>query len=411
MGSITPTVRAAAVLAAISLAAFVVPSWAAIGAALALLGAAAADGWAVRRAPELRRTVSPVISRGAPAPLEVRCGGDDRRRVMLRQPPAPGVTLLQETGTGELRCTLTAARRGRHRLPGVAAASLGPLGLAAVHHPAGPAHELRVYPDVAAARRLILRLRRAFAGHPSGIARGPLGLGTEFEAVRDYSVDDDIRTLNWRATARLGRPMSNQYRVERDRDIVSVIDCGRLMGASIGSRTLLDAALDAFTVIALAVDELGDRFGAIAFDDGTRRALTPRHLGGSAAIDALFDLESRPVDSDFELAFARIGRSRRSLVFVHTDLIDEAAGRSLLAGVAVLVRRHAVTIVSAADPALEATSGALASRAVAADMLQARRKTAVRLRHAGAQVLEAPAGKLAERCLDAYVRAKQRARL
>lgn len=275
-----------------------------------------------------------------------------------------------------------------------------------------------MYPDLLTARGLVLRLRRGFAGHPGRLARGPLGLGTDFEAVREYSPDDDIRQLNWKATARLGKPMSNQYRVERDRDVVCLIDCGRLMGASTGSRTMLDAALDALTVIALAADELGDRFGAIAFDETVRRALAPRHRGGRGAIEALFDLDSRAVDSDFELAFSRVGRSRRALVLVHTDLVDETAARSLLAGVPVLARRHAVIVASVTDPALEALAGErgdspgqLAHKVVALDVLEARRQASIRLRHAGAQVLERSAPKLAEACLNAYVRAKLRARL
>lgn len=418
MRSITPTTRAAGLLALIALAAFVVPAWLAIGAALALLVAAALDGWAVREAPAIERTVARVLSRGAGAPLSVRALPRDRRRVLLRQPAAPGVSVQRGTATGELRGALVGSRRGRHELPGVASASLGPLGLSSVHHRARASTEVRVYPDLLAARGLVLRLRRGFAGHAGRLARGPLGLGTDFEAVRDYSPDDDIRQLNWRATARLGRPMSNQYRVERDRDVICVIDCGRLMGAPIGARTMLDAALDVLTVIALAADELGDRFGAIAFDDDVRRALAPRHLGGRGAIEALFDLQSRAVDSDFELAFSRVGRSRRALVLVHTDLVDEAAARSLLAGVPVLARRHAVIVASATDPALEALASErgehplqLAGAVVARDVLEARRQAAIRLRHAGAQVLEAPAEKLAERCLGAYVRGKARARL
>jgi uncharacterized protein (DUF58 family) len=410
----TPTVRTTVALGGIALLALVVPSWLPIALALALLGAVLADGWTVRAAPTIERRASTVLSRGARTPLRISVRADDGRRVLLRQPPASGVAVDGGSAVSQLSGGLTALVRGRHVLPGVASASVGPLGLTRVYHPSGEPSDLRVYPDVAGARRLILRLRRAMAGHPSGLARGPLGLGTEFEAVRDYSVDDDIRAINWRATARLGRPMSNQYRVDRDREVVCLIDCGRLMGASLGAGTLLDAALDAVTVIALAVDELGDRFGAIAFDDGVRRSVTPRHLGGSGAVEQLFDLETRPVDSDFERAFARIGRSQRALVFVHTDLVDEFAARSLLAGVAALVRRHAVVVASVSDPELAALAvsvGDPAARLVALDVLDARHEAAIRLRHAGAQVLEAPAGQLAERCLQAYITAKRRMRL
>ncbi len=265
----------------IALLALVVPTWVPIALALALLGGVLADGWTVRAAPTIERRASTALSRGARTPLRITVGAQDGRRVLLRQPPAAGVAVDGGTAVSELSGGLTALVRGRHVLPGVASASLGPLGLTRVHHPSGEPTELRVYPDVAGARRLILRLRRAMAGHRAGWPAGRLGLGTEFEAVRDYSVDDDIRAINWRATARMGRPMSNQYRVERDREVVSLIDCGRLMGASLGAGTLLDTALDAVTVIALAVDELGDRFGAIAFDDGVRRAVTP---GISAAM-------------------------------------------------------------------------------------------------------------------------------
>jgi uncharacterized protein (DUF58 family) len=250
------------------------------------------------------------------------------------------------------------------------------------------------------------------------MARGPLGLGTDFESVREYSPGDDIRQVNWRATARLGRPMSNQYRVERDRDIVCVLDIGRLMAAPIGSRTMLDAALDAVTVIALAADELGDRCGAIAFDAAVRRSLAPRHLGGRDVIEALFELEPTALDSDFELAFTRVGRSRRALVMVFTDLIDEAAARSLIAGMPMLARRHAVVLASPIDPALArltttppGSTAQVAGAVIALDVLEARARTVLRLRRAGAEVLEARAEELAGRCLDAYVRAKSRARL
>jgi len=409
----TPTVRTAALLALIAALALVTPAWFPIALALTLLATVIGDGWAVREAPEVVRQTSAIVSRGASVPLQITADLKDRRHVLLRQPPTIGVTVAGGTAVDRLTGELLPMRRGRHLLPGVASASMGPLGLSRVSHQAGDAVELSVYPDVAGARRLLLRMRRSMAGHPGGAARGPMGLGTEFEAVREYSVDDDIRAINWSATARQGRPMTNQYRVERDRDVVCLIDCGRLMGASLGANTLLDTALDATTVVALAADELGDRFGAVAFDDQIRRSLNPRHLGGRSAIRQLFDLESRPVDSDFELASARVGRSRRALVFIYTDLVDEFAARSLLSGVAMLVRRHVVVVASPLDFELEAIAADdhdPARRLVALDVLNARRETVARMRQSGAQVLDVSAKQLPERCLRTYVSAKQRAR-
>ena len=255
-------------------------------------------------------------------------------------------------------------------------------------------------------------------------ARGPLGLGTEFELVRDYLPDDDIRQVNWRATARLGRPMSNQYRVEQDRDVMLVIDAGRLSAAPLpappgGVRpTVLDACLDALTAVALVADEVGDRCGAIAFDSEVRAALRPGRAQGAAVVRALFDLQPRPVDADYELAFRRVEGSKRAFVLVLCDLLEEAAARPLVEAMPVLTRRHAVVVASPADPQLEALAttapagdGDLARAAVALDVRAARTRAAALVRAAGATVVEAPADRLARACVAAYLRAKARARV
>src|SRR4029077_13358030 len=121
---------------------------------------------------------------------------------------------------------------------------------------------LLVYPDVVAAQRLVVALRRRQFRDPGLRALGPLGLGTDSESTRDYLPDDDVRQINWTASERVGRPMSNVYRVEQDRDVVCLLDAGRLMAAPPDERTTrLDAAVDAVTMVSLVADELGDRCG------------------------------------------------------------------------------------------------------------------------------------------------------
>ncbi|MDQ6818891.1 MAG: DUF58 domain-containing protein [Actinomycetota bacterium] len=418
MRAFAPTARAAGALAAIGVAVLVVPAWLAAAAAILLVAAAAVDARSVRKPPALARALTPVLSRGVAAPLRIQAVSADGRRVLLRQPASPALEVTAAVEHAGLSGHVVPHVRGRHRLAPVASASIGPLGLARVHHPLGSTAEVRVYPNLVAATALIARLRRQLAGHPGRLARGPLGLGTDFEMVREYTPDDDVRQLNWRASARMGRPMSNQYRLERDRDLLCLLDTGRLMANLIGTRTMLDAALDAVTVLAMAADELGDRCGAIAFDERVRTSLAPAHLGGRRVIEALFDAKAAAGDSDFELAFGRVGRSRRALAVVFTDLVDEAAARSLIAGAPMLARRHAVVVASAIDPQLHelaarlpGSQSELEAMLVALDVLEARAAAAARLRHAGVTVLEAPAQELSERCLDAYLRAKARARL
>jgi uncharacterized protein (DUF58 family) len=423
---LTPTTRSAWLLAGVGVAGLALPVWATLALAIALLAAMVADGLTVRRAPRMAREGQEVLSRGVPSAFSIVALTHDARRVLLRQPATAALTVRAQRGACSLRGEIVPLSRGRHQLPGVGGASVGPLGLARWHHGAAAASELHVYPDLPAARRLALRLRQGRAASEGQLRRGPLGLGTDFESIREYAVDDDIRQLNWRASARLGRPMSNQYRIEQDRDVVCVLDSGRLMAAPSADGTLLDLALDAATAVGLVADELGDRCGAIAFDSKIRRSMQPRRLGGRRVVKALFDLQPTLEDSDFERAFLRVGRSRRGLVFVFTDLLDERAARSLVRATPMLARRHAVIVAGVTDPTLQerAALGAgvdggadssspaeLARTLAALSVLQARSEAVAHIHRAGAQVVLAPARSLPERCVQAYLRAKARARV
>jgi len=338
--------------------------------------------------------------------------------VQVRQPTPPDVSVEPFAGGAPLTGQLVARRRGRHRLPPVVVRLTGPLGLGRWDHQGAGETEVRVYPDVPAARRLALAVRRGLLQGASRRTRGPLGLGTEFESIREYSPDDDVRQVNWAATQRFERPMSNQYRVDQDRDVVCVVDTGRLMTAPVGDRTRLDAALDAVVAVALTADVVGDRCGAVAFDQEVHRQIAPRRANGEAVVRGVFDLEPRPVDSDYELAFHVAGRAKRSLVLVFTDLLDESAARSLVEAVPVLARRHAVVVAGVTDPDIEAfvrtppsTPADVYRAAVAIDVLAARAGVAASLVRAGAEVVEAPPAELAAVCVDVYMRLKSRVRV
>ena len=344
----TPTPRAALAVALVALSLLVLPVPVAVLLAVALVAAAGVDAWWVRRPPEVTRDVPTHLARGVPASL--RLEPVEPVRVRVRQPVPPDVELEPAQADGVLAGQLVARRRGRHTLPPPVARRTGPLGLAAWAHTVGAAADVLVYPDLPAARRLASSVRAGKFRDEGLRRRGPLGLGTEFESVREYSPDDDVRQVNWRATARLGRPMSNQYRIERDRDVVCVVDCGRLMAAPLGDRTRLDAALDAAVAVAAVADVLGDRCGAIAFAGGVLRSLPPRRAGARDVVAALFDVEPVPVESDYELAFAQIRGVKRAFVLVLTDLLEESAAQPLVEALPVVARRHAVAVAGSADP-------------------------------------------------------------
>jgi uncharacterized protein (DUF58 family) len=415
---VSPTSRAAYALGGVALLALAVPVGVALVLAAIVVAATVADAVIARGTPRLTRSVPAVLVRGISAPLVVTAGGSAPARVRVRQPAVPDITIDPPEADGRLDARVTARRRGRHRLPPVAARRVGPLGLGSWQFAGGSDSQIVVYPDVPAARRIVTALRRGRFRDPGLLARGPLGLGTEFETVREYQPDDDIRQVNWGATARTGRAMSNQYRIEQDRDVVCLLDSGRLMSAPIGDRTRLDAALDALAAVVLVADELGDRSGVVAFDAEIRRRVATGRRNSGAVIGAVFDLEPRAVDSDYDLAFRSVGSSKRALVVVLTDLLDEAAARSLVAAVPVLARRHAVVVASVRDPDVDRAVRARPNEpvdvyraAVALDLLDGRRRVIAELRRTGAEVVESPPEHLAAACVRAYLHLKSRARI
>jgi len=313
---------------------------------------------------------------------------------------------------------LVAHRRGRMTLGRAAARRTGPFGLARRDFTLLDGQELLVYPDLPAANRIVDSVRRGRFREAGQRMRGRLGLGTEFESIRDYQPDDDIRQVNWAATARVGRPMSNQYRIEQDRDVVCVLDSGRLMGAPLAGGTRLDVAVDAVTAMAAVAEELGDRCGLVAFDAEIRRHVRPARRAARDIVAALFDLEPTRIQSDYERALQRVGGSKRAFVLVLSDLLEPAATQPLVDALPIVARRHHVVVASALDPDVDAVlakepeTALDVHRAVAAaEMVAARERATSALRSARAVVVEAEPSRLGAACVQAYLRAKARARL
>ncbi len=275
-----------------------------------------------------------------------------------------------------------------------------------------------MYPDLVGARRLARAAREGRLLDSRRRPRGAIGLGTEFDAIREWTPEDDVRHINWAATQRLGRPMTNQYRLEQAREVVFLLDTGRLMAAPLPGGSRLDLAMDALTAVGLAADELGDHCGAIAFDSSVRAELRPRRGGGREIVTTLFDLQPRLQDSDYEQAFRRVAGQRRAHVLLFCDLFDEGAARALIGAVPVLARRHALIVASVADPELSEILEAAETdprrrfeAAVASELLADRARAAAELRRHGAWVVEAPPSRFAAACVGAYLRAKSRLRL
>jgi uncharacterized protein (DUF58 family) len=243
-----------------------------------------------------------------------------------------------------------------------------------------------------------------------------MGLGTELESVREWVPDDDIRRVNWAATARTGHYMTNQYRIEENRNVVCLVDTGRLMASPIGDATRLDINLDAICAVGAAADAAGDRVGALAFARDVIRTVSPRRSGARTVVDALYDLQPRDEESNFGLAFRRVAAEKRSMLVILTDLLDESAAWSLLSSIPVLARRHALLVASVSDPSVNQAISNVPKRfydayraAVAPDVVAERNRVASLLRRRGAIVIEAPPDSFSAACVAGYLDLKRKA--
>lgn len=398
--------------------------------AVALFLAARADGRRAEGCFTVERDFPARIQQGEWADLTwtVRAGNAGVRALVLTEELGESVEsedlearfALPPGGIGRARARIRPRRRGVIRIGPGAARVLGPRGLGWRRVATGPVREARVDPPVDALRRLSLDANRArWQGGRTGRLRG---VGSEFEALRDYRRDDDSRWIDWKATARRRKLTSREYQVDEHQSVVFLVDTGRLMAAEDGERSKLDHALGAALAIGHAAMTRGDNLGVLAFDRAVRAELAPARGRGQAVRlhETLSRLEPALVEPDYAGAFARLRRTvrKRSLVLVFTDLVDEGVSAELIRAVAAARRRHLVIVVTLSDRELveqlarEPAAALDAYRsAVAADALLLRDAAVRRLRGSGVVVVDTPADRLAAAAVEAYLRVRMENRV
>lgn len=181
------------------------------------------------------------------------------------------------------------------------------------------------------------------------------GIGTDFKQLAEYQPGDAVRHIDWKATARLQKPVVRQFQDERDQRVMFLIDCGRRMRADdrtdAAGSSHFDQVLNAVMLLAYVALKRGDAVGAMTFGtpDGADRLIAPRK--GRDTLDGLmsqlYDLQPTVTHSDYLMAaqnfLARFGK--RALVIVITNFRDED-GAELGDALRLLRSRHLVLLAS-----------------------------------------------------------------
>ncbi|WP_104089547.1 DUF58 domain-containing protein [Arthrobacter sp. GMC3] len=341
------------------------------------------------------------------------------------QPSAGAVNPLQRLRIpaherATLRVSLVPTRRGDLGSAHVSIRSYGPLGMAAWQKTIAAPGTLRVLPPFHSKRHLPSKLRklRELDGKAAVQIRGA---GTEFDSLRDYVRGDDVRSIDWRATARRRDVVVRTWRPERDRRVVIILDTSRTAAARIDDEPALDTGIEAALLLSVLAERGGDRVSLIAYDRRVRTRASSAGKGNmlNAMVEGLAPLEPELIELDTSAIASQVGSvtSHRSLVVLVTSLDAGAAEEGLLPLVAQLARKHVVVVASVRDPALdearlERSSTTLVYRAAAAEHALNRRAaiTAV-IKSYGAEVVDAQPHQLPPELADMYIRLKAAGRL
>ncbi|MFZ0323193.1 MAG: DUF58 domain-containing protein [Actinomycetes bacterium] len=319
-----------------------------------------------------------------------------------------------------VKTVLRPTRRGPRRSDRVTVRAVGPLGLAARQRSVTVPWTVDVLPAFRSRKYLPSRLARLrdLEGRTAVLVRGQ---GTEFDSLREYVVGDDVRSIDWRASARSDDVMVRTWRPERDRHVVLVIDAGRTSAGRVGDEPRLDAAMEAALLLSVLASRAGDRVELLVWDRGVRGRVQGESGGAllAAATRMLAPIEASLVETDWRGLVGEVLRRvrQRSLVVLLSPLEPTVIDEGLLPVLRQLTSRHLVVLASVSDPLVTQMAGlrtdadAVYGAASAEQSIADRRRAEASLRRHGAEVVDDSPEQLAPALADLYLGLKAAGRL
>jgi uncharacterized protein (DUF58 family) len=356
-----------------------------------------------------------------PARLQVR----EVRPDILGGPQPPRAIAIPPRAAVREQVPVVPLRRGRERggAGGFVVDSMGPLGLGRHRARLPLPWEVVVYPPLVSVR---LRASVADALHRRDAGSKPirkLGEGRLFESLREWVPGDDLRHIDWKATAKRGKVITRQYEAERRQQVLLVLDTGRLMTADVAAGVArLDFAVQAALELAYAAAQHDDNVGIMTFADGVQHFVAPERgrAGVRRVLDVLAEVQPKLVEPDYPGAFRYLAarNRKRALTVLFTDVIDRFASDALVANVATLRPRHLPLAVTLRNPELDAAAAQRPAtprdafrKAAAEELLHAREEALGHMRRAGVLVIDVTPQRAAQAVVATYLDLKRRGTL
>ena len=327
--------------------------------------------------------------------------------------------LLAKGGSKIFRYVLRPVERGVYRFGALNVQATSPLGLLAKRHRFDQDREVPVYPSFLQVKKYELL---AFSNrlHHYGLKKiRRIGHTMEFEQIKDYILGDDIRNLNWKATAKRGSFMVNQYQDEKSQPIYSVIDKGRVMKMPFNGLSLLDYAINTSLVISNIALKKNDKAGVFAFSDkvGNRVVAERRSSQMNLILKNLYKLRTDFIESDFSRLYVDVKRSlnQRSLLLLYTNFETLDALHRQLPYLMALSKVHLLVVIFFENTELDEyaqgraeTVQQLYQRTMAQKFVHEKKRIVAELGKHGIQALLTKPGDLTVKTINKYMELKAR---
>jgi uncharacterized protein (DUF58 family) len=342
------------------------------------------------------------------------------------EPPSPGtwsglpaqVVLPSDRKTGVLYHAIP-SRRGKGTFGTIFLRASSPWGLWTVAHDRPLFREVRIYPDVQAVRQVELLARRNRLAE-AGVRLSKLrGRGSDFDRLREYRRGDEYRVIDWKATARVQDLISREYSVERNQNLLLVLDAGRSMCNTADGVSHFDRAMNAAILTAYVALRQGDTVGLMISSSHMKRWVAPvrGRSGIERLISQVYDVEADYEATDYGLMAEDLRRRqrKRSLVVVLTHALDDVHAETIAQHLRRVRQPHLVLSAFVRNEVLAERARALPTTdleafqiAAASELVVAQARTLRRLREEGLLVVETPPGDLAPRLIARYLDIKAR---
>lgn len=246
-----------------------------------------------------------------------------------------------------------------------------------------------------------------------------LGKGTSFESLREYVPGDEYRKINWQATARINKPIVNQYEPEKNQHVHILIDTGRPMSYTIRGNRKLDMVVNTALVLSDIVNQNGDQSGLLLFNTEVNSMIMPGKGTGhrNKILETLYHIDHNNETSNYDEAFYYFKRKERhrSIVFLFTDFDTIEEAQNMLKVLPIISRNNIVVLVLIKDEKLEIISQSkiknhedLFNKGVALEFLDERKKLINLLNKRGIFCIECPAEKLEYTAVNKYIQIKNK---